>query len=72
LLGHEYLEAPGFPISVVDTIGAGDALSAALLHGINAGWTAAWVAEFANRIGALVASRPGGTPKWTMAEAMAL
>jgi fructokinase len=72
LLGHEYLEAPGFPISVADTIGTGDAFSAALLHGINAGWTAARIAEFANRIGALVASRPGGTPKWTMAEAMAL
>ena len=72
LLNNEYLEAPGFPVKVADTIGAGDAFSAALLHGISAGWTAARIAEFANRIGALVASRPGGTPKWTMAEAMAL
>lgn len=72
LMGQDYLEAPGLPIFVADTIGAGDAFSAALLHGINAGWTAARIAEFANRIGALVASRSGGTPKWTMAEAMAL
>jgi fructokinase len=72
LLGHEYVETPGFPISVADTIGAGDAFSAALLHGLNAEWPPARIAEFANRIGALVASRPGGTPKWTMAEAMAL
>jgi fructokinase len=72
LMDNEYLEAPGFPIKVADTIGAGDAFSAALLHGINAGWTAARIAEFANRIGALTASRPGGTPKWTMAEAVAL
>lgn len=72
LLGNEYLEAPGFPVKVVDTIGAGDAFSAALLHGINAGWSIARIAEFANRIGALVASKPGGTPKWTIAEAMAL
>ena len=71
LLGNEYLEVPGFPISVADTIGAGDAFSAALIHGINAGWTEAQIAAFANRVGALVASRSGGTPKWT-AEAMAL
>jgi fructokinase len=72
LMDNEYLEAPGFSVKVADTIGAGDAFSAALIHGINAGWTAARTAEFANRIGALVASRPGGTPKWTMAEAMML
>jgi fructokinase len=72
LLGNEYLEAPAFPVKVADTIGAGDAFSAALLHGINAGWPTAQIADFANRIGAFVASRPGGTPKWTIAEAMAL
>ena len=26
------------------------------------------VADFANRLGALVASRPGGTPEWSLAE----
>jgi fructokinase len=72
LLGNEYLETPGFPVKVVDTIGAGDAFSAALLHGINAGWAPSRIGDFANRIGALVAGRPGGTPKWTIAEAMAL
>jgi fructokinase len=72
LLGNEYLEAHGFPVKVVDTIGAGDAFSAALLHGINAGWVPLRICDFANRIGALVAGRPGGTPKWTIAEAVAL
>lgn len=72
LLGNEYLEAPGLSISVADTIGAGDAFSAALLHGINKGWTVSAIADFANRVGALVSSRPGGTPKWTMDDAMAL
>lgn len=72
LMNHEYLEAQGFPVKVADTIGAGDAFSAALLHGLNIGWPTARVAGFANRVGALVASRPGGTPKWTLAEAMAL
>ena len=72
LLNNEYVEAPGFPIQVTDTIGAGDAFSAALLHGISSGWPAMQIASFANRVGALVASRTGGTPEWTVAEAMAL
>jgi fructokinase len=72
LMHNEYLEAPGFPVKVADAIGAGDAFSAALLHGINAGWPAAQIANFANRVGALVSSRPGGTPHWTVTEAMAL
>lgn len=72
LMDNEYLEAPGFPIQVADTIGAGDAFSAAFLHGTNAGWVPSQIAGFANRVGALVASRSGGTPRWTVAEAMAL
>ncbi len=72
LINNEYVESPGFPVKVADTIGAGDAFSAALVHGINAGWAASQIAGFANRVGALVASRPGGTPKWSIDEAMAL
>jgi fructokinase len=71
-LNGEYVEAPGFPVQVADTIGAGDAFSAALVHGISLGWPARQTADFANRVGALVASRPGGTPQWTVTEAMAL
>lgn len=72
LMDNEYLESPGFPTKVADTIGSGDAFSAALLHGISAGWPLSQVAGFANRVGAVVASRPGGTPHWTVTEAMAL
>jgi fructokinase len=72
LLRDQFLEARGFRVRVADTIGAGDAFSAALLHGIAAGWSSTRIADFANRVGALVASRPGGTPKWTAAEAMSL
>ena len=72
LLEEKFLEAPGFQIKVADTIGAGDAFSAALVHGLSAGWPVQRIANFANRVGALVASRPGGTPKWTVKEAMAL
>ncbi len=72
LLNGDYVEAPGFPIQLADAIGAGDAFSAALAHGISLGWPVHQVAQFANRVGALVASRPGGTPNWTLAEALAL
>jgi len=72
LINNEYVESPGFPVKIADTIGAGDAFSAALLHGINAGWVPLRIASFANRVGALVSSRAGGTPKWSIDEAMAL
>jgi fructokinase len=68
----EYIEAPGFKVAVADTVGAGDAFSAALLHGINLGWPLQEIAEFANRVGALVASRPGATPRWTLEETLRL
>jgi fructokinase len=72
LLGEEFLESPGFRVQIADTIGTGDAFSAALVHGISAAWPPAKIADFANRVGALVASRPGGTPRWTIEEAIAL
>ncbi|MCU1256855.1 MAG: PfkB domain protein [Candidatus Angelobacter sp.] len=72
LMDNEYLESPGFCVVVADTIGAGDAFSAALIHGITAGWPGPQIADFANRVGALVASHCGGTPKWTLTGAMNL
>ncbi|HWF65691.1 MAG TPA: carbohydrate kinase [Acidobacteriaceae bacterium] len=68
----EYVESPGFVVSIGDTVGSGDAFSAALLHGLQAGWPVREIAQFANRVGALVASRSGATPTWTLEEAMAL
>lgn len=72
LLGGEYLQLPGYPVKVADTVGAGDAFAAALLHGIQARWPAHEVGDFANRLGALVASRPGGVPAWTASEVQEL
>lgn len=72
LIGEQYVEAPGYRVAIADTVGAGDAFAAALLHGIDAGWPPREIADFANRLGALVASRPGGTPEWTLAELRAL
>jgi fructokinase len=72
LVGDNYVEADGYEVRVADTVGAGDAFAAAFLHGMGRGWPAQEVAAFANRVGALVASRPGGTPSWTIEEARAL
>jgi fructokinase len=72
LVGDNYVEAEGYGVRVADTVGAGDAFAAAFLHGLGEGWPAREVADFANRVGALVASRPGGTPPWTAEEAQAL
>jgi fructokinase len=55
---------------VVDTVGAGDAFAAAFMHGLSRRWPAAEIASFANRVGALVASRHGAIPDWTLEEAV--
>jgi fructokinase len=53
---------PGFPTSVVDTVGAGDAFTAGLLHAYLRGAPAAKMAEIGNLCGSYVAGRPGATP----------
>ncbi len=63
-----YAEAGGVAVAVADTVGAGDAFAAALVHGLSAGWPPERIGGFANRVGALVASRPGGTPEWRVEE----
>jgi fructokinase len=68
----EFVQQPGLLIDVADTVGAGDAFSAALLHGLDQEWPLREAAAFANRVGALVASRPGATPAWTETEARGL
>lgn len=60
----------GFSVKVVDTVGAGDAFAAAFLHGHIQGWPIARQAAFANALGALVASRAGATPAWTVDECL--
>jgi fructokinase len=52
-------DCPGYPVSVADTVGAGDAFSAAFLHGLDQGWAPAQIGDFANRVGAEAASRSG-------------
>ncbi|MGH9397937.1 MAG: carbohydrate kinase family protein [Terriglobia bacterium] len=72
LVGEEYVEVAGYPVTVIDTVGSGDAFSAAFLHGLANNWPPAEIGDFANRLGALVAGRRGAIPPWTIEEAMAL
>jgi fructokinase len=72
LLDGQYVESAGYPVAVADTVGAGDAFAAALVHGIASEWPPHQVADFANRLGAVVASHPGGTPAWMPADLEAL
>ena len=65
----EYVETVGHAVEVADPVGAGDAFAAAFLHGLLSHWPVAKTAEFANRVGALVASRHGAIPDWTVKEA---
>jgi fructokinase len=58
----ECSEHPGFKVKVADTVGAGDAFTAALVHGYLRGSSLAQINETANGVGAWVASQPGATP----------
>jgi fructokinase len=55
-------EHPGFRVKVADTVGAGDAFTAALVHGYLRRASLDQINETANRVGAWVASQSGGTP----------
>ncbi len=68
----KFTQTPGYHVTVADTVGAGDAFSAAFVHGLSQGWDSNRIAECANAVGALVASRSGAIPEWSIAEAHAM
>jgi fructokinase len=53
---------PGFPITLVDTVGAGDAFTAGLLHAYLRGASLPEMAEIGNLCGSYVAGQAGATP----------
>jgi fructokinase len=55
-------EHPGVSTSVADTVGAGDAFTAALVTGLLDGHDPDRISDFANRLAAYVCSQPGATP----------
>ena len=60
---EEWNEHPGFPITVGDAIGAGDAFTAALTHYMLRGAGLATLNEAGNRWGGWVASQVGAMPE---------
>jgi fructokinase len=64
----EQIDLPGIPVQVADTVGAGDAFTAALLTQHLDGRPLREAARFANAYAAVVASKSGGTPTVTRAE----
>ena len=59
---REQSEHKGFPVRVADTVGAGDAFTAALVHHVLRGAELGVMNEAANRLGAWVASQEGAMP----------
>lgn len=53
---------PGIPTAVADTVGAGDAFTAAMALGLLANWTLHDINQRANEVAAYVASQAGATP----------
>ena len=53
---------PGFPVKLVDTVGAGDAFTAGLLHAYLRGASPPLMAQIGNLCGSYVASQQGATP----------
>lgn len=60
--GGRWSEHPGFSVELADTVGAGDAFTAALTLGWLAGRPLDLINAWANAVGAYVCSRSGGTP----------
>lgn len=58
----EVQEHPGFRVKVADTVGAGDAFTAGLVHELLRSGSLQVASETANRIGAWVASQIGAMP----------
>lgn len=53
---------PGFAVKMVDTVGAGDAFTAALMVGVLRHMPLAQLNEFANRVGSYVCTQTGAAP----------
>ena len=62
--GEDVADVPGEEIEVSDTVGAGDAFTAAMIWSQWKGWSLETTARLANRVGARVAASPGGMPSF--------
>jgi fructokinase len=68
LLDGAYAEAPAPEVDATDTIGAGDAFTAAMIDGILRALPVDVVLGRSISLGTLIASRQGALPEWTVEE----
>ena len=67
----EPIDVPGFPVEILNTVGAGDAFAGGLLYGFTQGWDWRQAVRMGNACGALVVTRHGcGTAMPSHQEAM--
>jgi fructokinase len=66
LKADEISENPGLKVQVKDTIGAGDAFAAGMIHGVLRNWDLNKINQFANQTGAFVASQAGAMPDFSI------
>ena len=67
------IDAPGYPVEVVNVLGAGDAFAAGLIYGRTRGWGWRESARLGNACGAIVVTRHGcANFMATLAEALAV
>ncbi len=59
LLGGATLEVPGFPVEVMNVLGAGDAFAAGFIYGRSKGWDWYRSGRMGNACGAIVVTRHG-------------
>lgn len=62
---NEFYEHSGFPVTVMDTVGAGDSFLATLINGVFEGNSPSLALEKACAVGAMVASSEGANPLLT-------
>ncbi len=65
--GHVY-EHPGYSVEIADTIGSGDAFLAGLISKLFQGASPAQALEFADALGALIATKTGPCPEYESEE----
>jgi len=57
--GQKAVAVPGFPVEVLNTMGAGDAFASGLIYGYVKGWDWYKAARFGNATGAIIVTRHG-------------
>ncbi len=60
-------DVDGVDVTIADTVGAGDAFTAAMITGYLANWSLDKINQFANRVAAFVCSKFGAVPELTEA-----